>query len=307
MTTDYVANAIAAMKAAPLGGTDTNSAPVQVKTDISEQEPELNEEALVVEPEAEEKPEVKEAPKKSLSDIAREKQAARQAKEAAKPLNTLEARLGPQGLHQLTQALEGNDTAAILRALGVKPGDVQYQEVKEKISEVSEKPGDPAVSELKKELEDLKAERQAEKYRQGRAKTLEVVKELAADDEFALISDDEQAMSEALNIVEDFIKQHGEWPAETREESIRLGLREVHAKAEKEAKRWEKVLTKWKKPAIGVPEESPEQPTRAVSEVANRSLTNSSFPAPAKKAITPKSDEDYRDAAVAAIRKLSKP
>ncbi len=313
MTIDYQAAAIAAMKSAPLGGVEPKSEPVTLPTDNSEPA-DLDESKLVVDPvddpvddPVEEKPaEAKPAvAKKSLSDIAREKAEARKVKEAARPSNTLEGRLGPQGMHQLAQALEKNDTAAILRTLGVKPGDVDFQEIKEKIAENSATPLSPEVAELKQELEAIKAERAAEKYRVGHAKTLEVVKSLAADEEFALISDDHEAMDEALTIVEDFIKEHGVWPAETREESIKLGLREVNAKVQKEAARWEKVLTKLKKPAIDVPDDSSGQSSRAVSDVASY-MTNKTLPAPAQKVTPPKSAEDYQAQALAGLRKMSK-
>lgn len=245
--------------------------------------------------------------RKSLEHVAREKAAVRAEREAMKPLQALQQRLGPQGIHELTRASEAGDVAAILKALGVQARDLQFESAKSQIEDAQKPPVDPEVLAMKKELEALKAERQAEKYSSGRSKALSLTAELAKDPEFELISDDSTAHDQALTMVEEFIRTHNEMPAETREESIRMALRDVHEKYQLEAKKWEERLTKRKQPAKTVPEtESPEQPPRAVSEVGRfKPLTNSTSSAPAPtRQPTPRSSEDYIANAITAMKQI---
>ena len=251
-----------------------------------------------------EKPEKDLKPKKTLEQIAREKAAARMAKEQERPVQGLQSKLGPQGMHQLNQAIERNDVRGILSALGVKPGDVQFEATKDKLEEVDAPRADPRYEALEKKLAALENERQQEKMTQGRSKALDFTREMAKDPAFELIADEPEAMDQALKVVEDFIREHGEMPAETREESIKLGLELVSEKYKKEAERWAKVLTKVKKPDI-TQSESPEQSTRAVSDVGkSRTLTNSTSSAPVRPKTTPRTEADYHAAAIAALKQI---
>lgn len=237
--------------------------------------------------------------RKSLEQIAREKAALRAEKEAVRPLQGLQARLGPQGVHQLEQALASGSTAEIIRALGIKPGDVKFEAAKEIINE---KPENPEFEAVRRELAEIKAERQRERMEIGRRSTLELTSKLAT--EYEWISDDPKAHDEALGMVEDFIRRHGEMPATTREESLKLALADVNERYEKEASLWEKRLTR-RKGHAKVESESPEQSTPATSELGfNSSITNSMSSAPSRAPVKtqPKSDEDYQAAALAALR-----
>lgn len=258
------------------------------------------------EPEVDEKEQpVKELPpkspsiRKSLEQIAREKAALRAEKEAVRPLQGLQARLGPQGVHQLEQALSSGNTAEIIKALGIRPGDVQFEAAKEVVQ--GAKKTDPEVEAIRQELAELKQARQREQMEIGRKRTLELTTKLAT--EYEWISDDPKAHDEALGMVEDFIRKHGEMPAATREESLRLALADVNERYEKEAEAWEKRLTRRKSRAI-TPEESPEQSTPAVSEFGGSRINNSMATAPSRAPAKtqPKSDDDYRNAALAVIR-----
>lgn len=250
------------------------------------------------------KPKIEAAPKKTLEQIAREKAAARQAKEQDRPAQGLQSKLGPQGMHQLERAVANNDIRGVLSAFGMKPGDVQFEATKDKLEEVDAPKADPRYEALEKKLAALENERQQEKMTVGRSKALDFTREMAKDPAFELIADEPEAMDQALKVVEDFIREHGEMPAETREESIKLGLELVNEKYKKEAARWAKVLTKVKKPDINQVE-SPELSTRAVSDVGkSRTLTNSTSSAPARPRTTPRTEAEYHAAAIAALKQI---
>ncbi len=308
---DYQAAAIAAMQSPQASG-----APPPAPA------PSLDESKLVVEPPKEvakvEAPKVDDAPpkevksdsiRKSFETLAREKAEVRAQKERFRQLEGIERELGPQGIHELLAAKARGDTAGVLKALGIKPGDVQYEQAKSQIEEVQNPPtNDPRFDALQKELAELRAERQAEKYSVGRKNTLERTANLAKAPEFELISDEPAAHDEALKMVEDYIKAHNEMPAETPEESLKLALAAVNEKYIEEAAKWEKRLTKVKKvdKVVPVASESPAQSTPAESEVGkSRTLTNSlSSSTPPPPNSSPQSDEDYHRLAIAAMKNM---
>ena len=128
---------------------------------------------------------------------------------------------------------------------------------------------------------------------------------MTKSDKYELIADDTDAHKQALDMIEHHIREYGEMPAATREESLELALDAVNERAMKEAEKWRARLTKVKKLDIGESVETPEQPSRAVSEVANsRTLTNSMTTGPSRPASSqkPRSDEDYRAAAMAILK-----
>lgn len=306
---DYQAAAIAAMKSPEASG----APPAKVEAPA----PSLDESKLVVEPpkevakvepaKADDGPpkEVKsDSIRKSFETLAREKAELRQKAEEFRPLQQLQQRLGPQGIHELLRAEAAGDVVGILRALGVKPNEVQMP------AEAEETPGpakDPRFDALQKELAALRAERQAEKYSVGRKHTLERTANLAKAPEFELISDEPAAHDEALKMVEDYIKAHNEMPAETPEESLKLALAAVNERYLEEAAKWEKRLTKVKRPdKVVAVTESPAQSTPAESEVGkSRTLTNSlSSSTPPPPNSSPQSDEDYHRLAIAAMKNM---
>lgn len=240
---------------------------------------------------------------KSFERMAKERAANRQEAERLKSLQGLEQRLGPQGVHALLQAQQKGDIKGILSALGVKPGDVQFEAAKDEVEEIkSEGSNDPRYDELKREFEALKQERQQERLKNGRARTLETVKELAKDPKYQYVNEFE-GHAEALQLVEEYIRAHNEMPAETREESLRLGLDLVEEKYKAQAEKWSKVLTK-SKPGETIPtiEASAQSPQVASEET--RSLANTSSPAPVRSAPEPKSQDDYIAATLKAIKQF---
>ena len=303
----YQAAAIAALSS-PQASEAPAAAPAPVldesKLDVVSGDTKAAPEAEEVDETAQLKKEVKsDSIRKSLEHVAREKAAIRQKEEALRPFQALQQRLGPQGVHELSRAAELGDVPGILKALGIRASRPTEEEASQLENEGKETSSE--VLELKKKLEALENERQQEKYTTGRARALNLTAELAKDPEFELISDEPAAHDEALAMVEQYIRKFGEMPGESREESLRLALRDVNEKYQKEAKRWEERLTKRKQPAKTVPTESPEQPPRAVSEVGSRvkPLTNSTSSAPAPTRPTPpRSSEDYIANAVAVMK-----
>ncbi len=241
--------------------------------------------------------------RKSFEQMAREKAAIRAEKEALKPFKTLESKLGPQGMHQLVQALESGDTRGLLSALGVKAGDVQFEAAKGKLEESEEAPADPRYAALEKKIAALEGERQKERVEAGRSRTLDMVKELAKAPEFEMISDDPDAHRQALTMVEEYYVANGELPADTKEASFTLALEAVNEKMKEEAAKWEKRLTKVKKVDTIANTETPELSSQAVSEAGkSKSLTNTSASRPASQTSTPRSAEDYQQRAIQLLK-----
>lgn len=310
---DYQAAAIAAMQSPQASGAPPARAEAPPSLDESKLVVEPPKEAAKADTKANESAQIPKEVKsdsirKSFETLAREKAEVRAERERFRRLEGIEKELGPQGIHELLAAKARGDTAGVLKALGIRPGDVQYQAAEEKIESIKNPPVvDPRFDALQKELAELRAERQAEKYSTGRKSTLERTANLAKAPEFELISDEPAAHDEALKMVEDYIKAHNEMPAETPEESLKLALAAVNEKYLEEAAKWEKRLTKVKRPdKVVAVTESPVQSTPAESEVGkSRTLTNSlSSSTPPSSNSSPQSDEDYHRLAIAAMKNM---
>ena len=234
---------------------------------------------------------------KSFEKLAREKAAIRQEQESVRQAKAHQDRLGPQGMHKLLQAQERGDVKAIIEALGVKPEGIKFEDQPQE--EVSE------VAALKARLEAFETQVREERNQQGRAKVLDLTKEMAAKSH-PLVSE-MGAHDRALKAVEEYVRANGEMPAETREESLRIGLDYVEAQLAEEAARWEKALTKRKGPATIAPVETVEQESPAVSPVASRSLAQTTSPSAVRPTETPKTQDEYIAATLAAIKQLPQP
>lgn len=292
-----------AAPAAPSSSDEFQTAAITaMKAMPAEPELKLDESKLIIEPPKPEAP--ADSVAESLRKMAAGKAAARLEKERTNALSGLEQQLGPQGIHALARAQAAGDVKGILAALGVKPGDVQYEAVKDEVAEAQKPktPEDPRYDELKREFESLKDERRQERTTRGRATTLETVKEMAKDPKYQYVGE-LGAFDEALSAVEEYIQLHGEMPAETREESLRLGLDLVEERYKKEAEKWERVLTKRKSNAT-IQSEAPGTQPQAVSEVAHKTLSHTTAPAPVRAPSEMQSSEDYITEALKAIRQF---
>lgn len=112
--------------------------------------------------------------------------------------------------------------------------------------------------------------------------------------------------NQAVQYLQQYINETGEMPAATLEDSLRVSLEAIEANLELQAKAWEGVLTKTRKPAtVGTQVAAPKPAvTSATSGQAKqpKSLT-SSLTAPATPGADdePQTDEDYRARALALL------
>ena len=232
----------------------------------------------------------------ALVKIAKAKDALRKEREQVAPhLDMLKA-FSPTEAQRMAQARAAGNPVALLAAAGFT--HAQYNAAVAGLKdepEATEKPtGNPEYDSLKQELAALKAERDNERIQSSRSQFLSHTEKLLKDDpKYAHLSSlGEWQSVEAVILAH--IREHGEPPGSTLDESIQLAAEQVEYNLKKEAERWSGVLTKLRPGAV-VAQKAPESP-RPASE-SPRTLTNANTTAPAAVRTTPKS----RDEIIAAI------
>lgn len=239
---------------------------------------------------AEEKPA---EPKKSVEDKSFERLTKLSAEvrakgEKYKHLEQLETKLPPGALAALVKARLANDTPGVLAALGLTYADVVEQQLEEKPAakkpaatgeEPEEKELDPRVAAALKEVEELKAERDATKA---------AAAEKEARDSIATILKGKFGRIEAtgrIGAVGDYLRDFynrtgGMAPGETWEESVELAAIAVDKNLESEEAAWRKYFAEKDGKKLDKPGETPTVGGEAKSDasagvgVPGKTLTN---------------------------------
>lgn len=148
-------------------------------------------------------------------------------------------------INGLVQAIKSGDTRKQLQILGINEADLKAPAAPAQAPKAKEPDEVPewAVS-MKTELETLRAERQQAQFEANRNAAMNLVKgevsKLAQD--FPLLTGlGEEAL--VLAELEAYQRQHGELPAPTAEESIRIAAKLAEERLSHEKARWSKVLT----------------------------------------------------------------
>jgi hypothetical protein len=231
----------------------------------------------------------------ALVKIAKAKDALRKEREQVAPhLDMLKA-FSPTEAQRMAQARAAGNPVALLAAAGFT--HAQYNAAVAGLKdepEATEKPtGNPEYDSLKQELAAIKAERDNERIQSSRSQFLSHTEKLLKDDpKYAHLSSlGEWQSVEAVILAH--IREHGEPPGATLDESIQLAAEQVEYNLKKEAERWSGVLTKLRPGAV-VTQKAPESP-RPVPE-SPRTLTNAMSTAPAAARTAPKSREELLEA-----------
>lgn len=320
MPTDYMANAVAAMKSGPPAA-QPPAKPVEVKVETPKPAEPKVEAPKSEAPKTEEKVEAKveakvDAPsdtiKQTFEKLAKDTAEFRAAKKAfeekTKAFEAMTSALGPQGLHQLSQALASGDRLSVARALGLSQSDLVDAAGAERVEKAAKgvTPEAEKIAKLEEQLNSFIEERRREQAQAGRERAIRNLADLAKKSEYAYASEIEDAPQQAYDFIEDYVRKNNELPAETPEASLKFALDAIEERLAKQAAVFEKVLTKRKQPATVVPSESPELSTPAVREAGRtQSLTNTTSSTPAPSNPRPKTAQEFLDAATAAYRQHS--
>lgn len=234
----------------------------------------------------------------SFEKLAKEKAELRKVAEQVKPYQELLKGFDPNTLQAIARAKASGDPVSALAALGFTHNDY-VQSVVGKDGKASKEPErkpvekDPEIQSLKSELEQVKQWR-AQKVREEMSQS---VKSIVTSDKYRHIAGLE-AHDAVVNFLNDYYARTGEAPGETWSDSVKIAADEVEKYLAQEANRWRKVvLTDTPKPAtqsVGT-----EKPTAEAVKPA-KSLNNSMV-SPAVNKPTPKTQEDYIQAALEAI------
>ena len=279
----------------------------------------LQEDGVIPAPEApaQETAPVEEAPKESakievapvkeelpaLLRIAKERDAFRKEMESAKPhLEALKA-IPSHTVSAIAKAIASGDPVSLLAAAGMTHsqynarllGLAEKKEETDSAPESKENSLPPEVATLKEELNALRQERESEKYAVARTQMLGQMKDILSQsaDKFSHITglEDYEGVERVLI---DYHKENGTLPGATLEESVTLAAELYEARLQKEAQRWQKVLTK----GVGsapVGSKAPAQPSTGTA-TGTRTLTNSNTAAPAPVKKLPKTRAEILDA-----------
>lgn len=231
----------------------------------------------------------------ALVRIAKAKDALRKETETVSPHLSMLKQFSPQEAQRLAQARAARDPVAALAALGFTHSEYNAARAGVKIDPAPAEPpapGDPKLSALEQEVQQLRAEREGERIAASRQQFLShTEKMLKEDPKFPHLAGLGEWQS-VESVILQHIQETGTPPGETLDESIRLAAEVVEHRLKKEAERWSKVLTGFKKdvPVTIVPPKAPAQPSPG-SDVP-RTLTNADTTAPAEVRTTPKTQAE---------------
>ena len=234
-----------------------------------------------------------EAPK-GFDALVREKAALRRREEA---LRAQEEQFSP-----IKKALDAQDPLSYLQAAGFTYEQLVQQLVEGKKPTVTPKAKEVDNAVLK-EVQELRNQLQAERAQAQRTKALNSVAELAKSDAAKYkFTTGFKAEGKAIQYLEQYVHETGGLPAEDFDTSLRMALDAVEADLRAEAKKWEPLLTAGQKsetvtPAPVAPKEAGIRP----QGISGKTLTNGMGTTPAAPRPAPRTTEEYREAALAAL------
>lgn len=288
----FQAEALAALEA------DTKPDQAQPEVKVSEQpkdEPKTEvkpEEKPEEKKDAEPKAEDLEPLRRGFDSLAREKASLRR-KEAE-----IDAKI------KLLERYESAKTPLdLLQTKGFSYDDVTRQILKgeHKPAEKAEEKEPSWVSEFRELKQQLQQERAMNSRRELESKFADYASKNAESLPYTSAKGDQKR---AFGYLQDYVKEFGELPAETIEDSIAMSFRALEKDNQAEIEKAAALLTKIKKPAISVPAVNEKAVSGAESSQAekHKTLTNS-MASPGKPAKAPKLEtaEDYQAAALALL------
>ncbi len=302
MTTDYIAAATAIANNEPAPEAPAAPVPVVAEANAAPAAPDAVTGAAVspeadkkeVSPPADKKPEPTRV-EKGLEDLAREKAAFRQEREAAKA-EISEARA-------MRDAAQKGDAMALLAAARIPWSQAARQVLEGHGKPEAKAPAQEEVDPRDARLAALEKEIATTKERAARADLMGQLKERTTGGKYPHLAAME-AEPEALSYIEQYFKETGELPGKTLDETLEIALEAVETAKAKEAKRWEGVLTKLRPGAVVPVSKSVVPAVGAVSQLAAKTLTNNVGSGPQSSSAAPKkprTDEEYRLAAIEAL------
>lgn len=240
---------------------------------------------------------------KSFEKLAQRSAEIRAREDRLKPLEALATRLDAKKLEALAEAAKGSDPVAALAALGFSHDDY----VKRASAPVPAAPAavDPTIAQLQEQVAALRAQSVESAAAQGRAKVAAQMADMAKAGKFQYLGDVEGATDRAMAVLEDYVTKNGPPAADEVDVLMEMSLKYVDEQLAAEASRWERVLTSRKKvgtvPEVAPPAQAPSAPSSL------RTLSNQlSSPAPAQAGTQPKTAQDYRLAALEALKSAVK-
>lgn len=310
---DYIQAAISGVKDLPPEPAVPETPVAEEKSGEEPPEPALKTEG---EPAPEKKP-AEEAPKppedvpdgikRSFETLAREKAALRAEK--------AQIEANKETLERARRLLAAEDPVSLLAAKGFTHKQYTDQLIAGKFTPREEPKAPEEQSDVRKEVADLRAELKRRDADAAKAKLTDGIKAraVAGKDKFKFV----QAMgaeSEARVFLEDYWKQTGELPVPgDMAASMDVALEAVEKHLRKVGEKWKPLLTG----NTGGSKTVPEVPKSAASQAASeqeaekqhRTLTNSQAAAPrgsAPQQKTPRTDEEYQEAALAGLKALER-
>jgi hypothetical protein len=195
-------------------------------------------------------------------------------------------------------ALGLNYDRAVQQALGIQKKDAKTPEKKPEVT---------GLDEVRAEMKALREENERYRANQARADHVSRIGEFtkANEDKYPITSA-KNAHAQALGYLEKYYAETGELPSNDAHENYRIALEALETDLAKEAKSWEAILTKTKKPANDTPAAGIQPPKPAGQSAASnrpaqsKTLTNSQVAHKAPPA-EPKTAEDYQRAVLAEL------
>ncbi len=244
---------------------------------------------------AEEPPATKTEETPALVKLAQQQAAFRKEVEQVKPYLEAMKVLSPQEIQRIAQARASGNPVAALAALGFTHAEYNERLVgmtpSAKKSEEEKPTGNAQYDALQKEIQALKAEREAERNQVARTQMLSKMTDVLKDNpKFNHINKlgDYEGVERVLI---QYHAAHGGLPGSTIEESVQLAAEIHEAQLKKEAERWRQVLTPVTTSAQATAQKASESlPSPGTAQT--RTLTNANTTAPAAGRTVPKTREE---------------
>lgn len=241
--------------------------------------------------------------KKSFQRLAEQSKALREREERIRPLETLGRVVDPV---KLERALVSRDPLAVLEATGLKYEDVVQRVLASQPNgnapkgEESHVP--PHVKELEEKLARMERNLAEEKAASARTEILHKASSFLDAAKYPLSAKlGQAAVGQAIKILEDYHRENGKLPSDSFEDNVHLALglvEEFHMNTVRQYGLTPPSVTR----SVTPQKEAPAQPR---GEVTGQTTITSALTAPSQGGATPKTEADYRAAAVAAWKQQS--
>lgn len=302
-TADYHAAAKQALETASAEAPQTTTPPAQEQAT-----PPPAEQSTQTQPPAEQPPQVQvtevDSPsmRKSFQRLAEQSKALREREERIRPLETLGRVVDPV---KLERALVSRDPLAVLEATGLKYEDVVQRVLASQPNgnaAKEESAAPPHVKELEEKLARMERTLAEEKAASARTEILHKASNFLDAAKYPLSAKlGQAAVGQAIKILEDYHRENGKLPSESFEDNVHLALglvEEFHMNTVRQYGLTPPSVTR----SVTNQKEAPVQPR---GEVSSQTTITSALTAPSQGGATPKTEADYRAAAVAAWKQQS--